>query len=1541
MRSSKSLILTLLLTFSTNLLAFKANDSLVMHLDASSLQGSCTNGQKIALWNDVSGSDNNAQQSQADNQPVFVASDSQFNNCSVVRFDGSNDWLNIPADMINVHSYTMFAVARHARTNMEQYIIAGQSDGGDNRARMGMDHEARFVWRAGNSGVITRASDTGVHVFSATSELEAYFDGGHVGEWSNGSRQVPNSLNLGSYNRGEKNFLLGDIAEVLIFDRVLTGDEINEVGAYLELKYALNTAYKQLDMKVKNVSPSPESMNIPFNKVLSWNAPDGDDSPAYNVYMGTDKDELALVSQAQTRTAFDPLGAGLLKSDTKYYWRVDIDGFPEPGDINTFITRPASSVKSLDADLNEDSVVDVDDLSEVAEPWLQEGENKADIDKNGIVNIHDFSSVGTEWKKTGKIPAGYVISRPDNNCFQVVAGDTVCSIYVDANDHEVCQIAADLLAGDIENVCGVKPAVINDINSASGNVIIIGTLGKSSVVDSLAAKSKINISDISGSWETFALETLKSPVASVDNALVIYGSDRRGTAFGVFDLSENLGISPWNWWADVPVNYRDHVYVRSGRYKQGPPSVKYRGIFINDEDWGLQPWARNTYSPEDGYIGPKAHRKIFELLLRLKANYLWPAMHRCTKGFHGFADNKIVADQYAIVMGSSHCEQMSRDNEWEWYRYAPKDGSDKGPWDWCTNGAGLTQYWREAVEANGQYENIYTTGMRGIHDSGMPCSGATDAQKVLAMQNEIFPAQRQIIADLVNPDVTKVPQIFCPYKEVLGLYNLGLEVPDDITLVWPDDNFGYIRRLSNAQEQQRSGGSGVYYHLSYLGPPMEYLWLPSVPPSLVWEELTKAYANGADRLWVFNVGDIKPAEIGMDYSMRLAWNIDSFTCDNVDEYLEAWSWQQFGPEYKHDIADILAQYYRLSQTRKPEHMASGGLGFTMTDFGDEIERRIEQYKDITDRAANIYTNIPARCKDAYYQLVLYPVRCAYLMNQKILYARKNAVYASQGRVVADKYAAMATNAYQQIIAETDYYNNVMADGKWKDVISWTPRNMSVFRMPATSSVSPVNGPSMGVIIEGCDQEIAGGFEPSPAYSDYFTDGIAQNFQSINQARWSVRDYGSGNEYAINTSSYENLSGDRLGELSVLNDHCYDYFDLSCQVRSCDSFASNGSADLALVFGYQDPMNYYYLILCNNSANSALHHIANGIRNTIKGVDIAIPDNQFHDLAVKYNASGLTISYSGKNVVISGVFHNGQIGFGSYNDSAAFTALEVQPLDNPVTPDMLPQFDVFTKQRHFIDIFNKGNNSFVWSTNVSANWIKLSAVAGSVSDQQRIWVTLDWQNVPFGTHDETITIAGPQGEQVVNVSVFNPQSPRPADIADCFVESKGCVSIEAENYSNCNDVDGAGWREITTLGSTGDSITVQPFDMASAANVAQAVSNYPSVEYNVYLWNAGDKKVTVRAIPTHAVSSDHGLRYAVAFDDQQPVMVEFDTLEWSSQWNLNVLQGVAIPESIHNIDSVGKHKLKIWMVDPGVVIDKIIIGTPAASHTGPQETRVVK
>ncbi|MBN1515017.1 glycosyl hydrolase 115 family protein [Candidatus Sumerlaeota bacterium] len=612
-----------------------------------------------------------------------------------------------------------------------------------------------------------------------------------------------------------------------------------------------------------------------------------------------------------------------------------------------------------------------------------------------------------------------VFDRAKSGAFPI-ASATPTDIIVDRNDAKVVEISANLFAEDVKRVTGQKPNVRDDMPSLADNIIVIGTIGKNSVIDTLIHTKKLDVSTIQNQWESFTIAVVERPVKGVGKALIIAGSDRRGTAYGVFTISEAIGVSPWYYWADVPTRKMNQIHISFKTIVQGPPSVKYRGIFINDEDWGLQPWAARHLDTNIKDLGPNTYAKIFELLLRLKANYIWPGMHPCTQAFNIYPENKIVADNYAIVMGSSHCEPMLRNNVTEW------DKAAMGEWDYETNKEKIYQYWEDRIKSNGQYENVYTVGMRGIHDSGIP-GGGSDLEKRARLER-IIDDQRKILSKYGNSDPSQTPQLFCPYKEVLRIYQLGLNLPDDVTIIWPDDNHGYIRNLSTPAERQRSGSSGIYYHLSYWGRPQDYLWISSTSLARISYEMSKAYAYGADRLWIFNVGDIKPTELEMEFALRLAYDIDSWPVERAMDFIEQWQAGNFGDQYARDIAEIQKVYYRLAQEARPEHI-------DRVPFSEqEQNRRLAEYQAITDRAEEIHAQLPPEYRDAFFQLVLYPVKAADLMNQK-------QTYAQQGQ------ADLAIKAYDEIQHITRRYNKEIAGGKWDGIMDASPRKLKVFNRP--------------------------------------------------------------------------------------------------------------------------------------------------------------------------------------------------------------------------------------------------------------------------------------------------------------------------------------------------------------------------------------------------------------------------------------------------------------------------------------------------------------
>jgi hypothetical protein len=618
-------------------------------------------------------------------------------------------------------------------------------------------------------------------------------------------------------------------------------------------------------------------------------------------------------------------------------------------------------------------------------------------------------------------------------------------------------IAAELLAGDIERVTGYRPRVSDDIGSASGNVILIGSIRSvwmkrligMTVSGSGGSSGSSGTGGLEGKWECYRIRVLRHPFPHIANALVIAGSDSRGTAYGVFDISQRIGVSPWYWWADVNPVKRPRLSLDIEDFRSEPPSVKYRGIFINDEDWGLQPWAAHTLEPATGDIGPKTYARVFELLLRLKANLIWPAMHPCTKAFYYYPENVRLADDYQIVIGSSHAEPMLRNNVSEW------DKAVRGDFNYVTNPQQVLAYWDQRVQESRNNQAIYSLGMRGIHDSGI--EGVSSSSEAVPLLERIIRDQRGLLKKYVDSDIRKVPQAFTAYKEVLDIYDHHLRLPEDVTLVWPDDNYGYIQRLDDSTEERREGGSGVYYHASYWGRPHDYLWLSTTHPALIREEMTKAYEMNARNIWVLNVGDIKPAEYNIQLFMDMAYHIAPFRSSAYSKHhLADWVGNVFGKPLAPAMAAVLWEYYGLAFERKPEFM-----GWSQTEpvtpvahtaynhryYGDQAERRIDRYSSLEKKVKELAAQTPAAEKDAFYELLYYPVVCASLMNKKFLYRDKALLYAAEGRLSAHYYAGLSREAYRQIVEETKYYNDQLAGGKWSRIMSMQPRDLPVFRPP--------------------------------------------------------------------------------------------------------------------------------------------------------------------------------------------------------------------------------------------------------------------------------------------------------------------------------------------------------------------------------------------------------------------------------------------------------------------------------------------------------------
>ncbi len=691
--------------------------------------------------------------------------------------------------------------------------------------------------------------------------------------------------------------------------------------------------------------------------------------------------------------------------------------------------------------------------------------------------------------------------------------------------------------------------------------------------------------------------------------------------------------------------------------------MKYRGIFLNDEAPDLSNWITGKHGavptgtnppvpPGVANYGRGFYTNLFEVILRCRGNYLWPAMWN--NAFNeDDTNNPALADEYGIVMGNSHQEPMLRAQK-EWDRRYLKT---LGTWNYAKHPDVMEDFWRAGIARNKNFESIITMGLRGANDTEM-APGGPEANR--ALLEKIVEVQRKIISEEVNPDVTRVPQLWCLYKEVLDFYNAGMRAPDDVTLLWAEDNWGNVRRLPTAEERQRSGGAGVYYHFDYHGGPRNYQWLNTSPLPKIWDQMSLAKQYGADRIWIVNVGHFKGYELPMEFFLNLGWNSERWTNDNLDEFTKLWAAREFGNEFASDIADILAKYTKYNSRRKPEMLAPDT--YSLVNYS-EAETVVNDFKTIADRAENIYQKIPADRRDAFYQLVLFPTKASALVNELYLAAGKNSLFAKQGRASANDFAAETRALFEKDTNLMAFYNLSFAGGKWNHFMDQT----------------------------------------------------------------------------------------HLGYTT-----------------------------------WQDPPH-------------------NSLR-AIKLVENEVPDVAALGMAVE----GSELAWPNTNGVA-----------------------------------VLPPFDAFNQQRHFIDVFNRGKTNFQFTVVTSAPWIVLSEARGTIEKDKRIWVNIDWSQAPTGAVSGAVKIFDATDKVVVKVDAFNPTEPA-RDSVKGFVEGEGFVSIEPEHFTKKINAGENRWIKIADYGRTLSGMrATQPVDAPSATPGKDS----PCLEYQTHLFGTGAVEVVTITSPT--------------------------------------------------------------------------------------------
>lgn len=623
-----------------------------------------------------------------------------------------------------------------------------------------------------------------------------------------------------------------------------------------------------------------------------------------------------------------------------------------------------------------------------------------------------FLMCSLSWAQYSLAADTFVIHHADG--FIWIKDGSACPIIVDeAEDKGVLRAVANLQS-DAKRITGVKPESAHTLSS--NRIFIIGSIDNSTWIQQLVKTGKLNAADLQGKREKYILTTIKQPLNGVDEAVVIAGSDKRGTIYGIYELSAQMGVSPWYYWADVPVQKQDIVSIKEGIYTDGEPAVKYRGIFLNDEWPCLGGWANMTF----GGFNSKFYEKLFELVLRLKGNFLWPAMWNSA-----FYDddplNGPLADEMGIIMGTSHHEPMGLAQQ-DWKRRGT------GEWNYKTNGKVLRNFWQSGMARCKDWESVITVGMRGDGDEAM-----SEGTNISLLQN-VVKDQRKIIEKVTGKEAKETPQVWALYKEVQDYYDKGMRVPDDVTLLLCDDNWGNVRRLPALDAKPRKGGYGMYYHFDYVGAPRNSKWINITQIQRIWEQMNLTYVHGVRELWVVNVGDFKPMEYPITFFLDMAWNPSRFNENNLLQHTERFCAQQFGEKYAKEAARLIDTYTKYNRRMPPESL--NDKTYSLDNY-NEWQRVKDDYTALSLDALRLYYLMPKTHRDAFDQLVLFPIQACANLYEMYYAVAMNRSLAAKNDVEANRWADKVRNCFERDSVLTYHYNHIISGGKWNHLMDQT------------------------------------------------------------------------------------------------------------------------------------------------------------------------------------------------------------------------------------------------------------------------------------------------------------------------------------------------------------------------------------------------------------------------------------------------------------------------------------------------------------------------
>jgi hypothetical protein len=1088
----------------------------------------------------------------------------------------------------------------------------------------------------------------------------------------------------------------------------------------------------------------------------------------------------------------------------------------------------------------------------------------------------------------------YVSAEPTNGSMALVGAEGAAPLIVDSGDFPGVVRAVGDLSRDIARVTQRLPLVSGTVPADAGVAVLVGTVGRSPLIDGLVASGKLDVSYLRdgtrAKWETFLIQVVEDPTAGLDRAVVIAGSDQRGTIYGVYDVSRRIGVSPWYWWDDVPPQQKSEIFVRAGRYSQGTPAVKYRGFFINDENPQTGTWAPHMFGPGKeptgnfpGGLNHDYYAKVFEVMLRLRANYLWPAVWG-RAFFEDDPENQATADLYGVVMGTSHEAPMNRGIE-EWNRTHPY-----GQWSYrekLVNGVlvdfrpPVEAYWRAGAERIGTSEVVVTLGMRGQGDTALP-----DGDGIGLMQT-IVNKQREILAEETGKPLADVPQVFTLYKEVQRYWDghplegggvERLAIPDDVTVVFSDDNWGNLKRVPDLGAAPRAGGYGIYYHFDYVGGPRDYKWVDTNLLPNIWEQLQLAHENGVDRLYVVNVGDMKGNELPLQFFLDYAWDPSRLGLSDIPAWETAWAAEHFGPDAAASIAGVLHDYQLLQSDRKPElsnrkvwltgdPTTDAGIVYSDDSYNSdvlseqsytddnpfsltayrELETVTARWRELADRAETVGMFLPDGQQDSFFELVYYPVKASHALYELRLAEFKNILYERQGRAATNAMAAEAQSWFDLGVGLADYYNLGLAGGKWW---GWQTQ------------------PYVGY----GDKNRPGNYTPKAQYN---------NNLGTTHWKWQQPE---ANDKALPDAIYPYL---RTLDVSALP------ASLAVQVEGAPvaldggaPFVTDGGTATLPTFSIFQTQPAQWFEVFNRGCGAISY-------------------------TIHVDPQGTQPQYGGRDA------------YQYFNWLRVVPSAPHQVTTETVTVD-------------------------------GVTYTKFTGATGTFTDEMRVQVFVDWPRQPppsVVTYPLTvpITISGDDGSTVVvNAVVEYRESLTPMQRQ--FIEANGVVSIEADHFTRAFGSSEVSWLRIPDIGRTGSGMRLQPF--TAPRQTLGAAS--PRLEYDMYLFgDVGQVEVTAYVSPRANVrNTADGVRFALSIDDGAPVEVNV-TAGVNLYGNGNRVWEWHVGENAHISATVlpvaggpGTHVLKVWAIDPEVIVQKLVVdlgdnalpsafGPPESFRTGLQ------